>query len=120
MRLLFTCAHWHGLAKLRLHSDLTLDIMDEVTTTLGQEFRNFQQKVCPSFHTKELPREAEVRYRQKQKSGTTAKRQAAKAALTNHIQKEYNIQMYKHHSLGDYIKAIRRYGTTDSYSSTVV
>lgn len=42
MRLLFLCAHWHGLAKLRLHSDLTLDILDDVTTTLGEVFHHFQ------------------------------------------------------------------------------
>ena len=30
--------------------------------------------------------------------------------------KKYNLQTYKHHSLGDYPDTIRQYGTSDSYS----
>jgi hypothetical protein len=37
MRLLFIVAHWHGLAKLRLHIDETLEILDEWTIFLGKE-----------------------------------------------------------------------------------
>lgn len=118
MRLLFICAHWNGLVKLRLHSDLTLDILDEVTITLGQEFRTFKNKVCPTFHTKELPREASACQRQRIRTSGTAK--AAKAAVAKQIRKEYNIQTYKHHSLGDYRRTIRRFGTTDLYSTTPV
>jgi hypothetical protein len=31
--------------------------------------------------------------------------------------KKFNLQTYKFHSLGDYADTIRRYGTTDSYST---
>jgi hypothetical protein len=34
--------------------------------------------------------------------------------------KEFNLNTYKFHSLGDYADAIRRYGTTDSYSTQIV
>ncbi|KAG1856158.1 hypothetical protein F4604DRAFT_1932022 [Suillus subluteus] len=37
-------AHWHGLAKLHMHSDLTLDIMDGVMSALGQQLREFKAK----------------------------------------------------------------------------
>lgn len=120
MRLLFTCAHWHGLAKLRLHSDPTLDIMDEVTTTLGQDFREFKKTVCPAFATRELPKEASARQRRKIRSGTKAVQLAAKTAVIKQLRKEYNIQTYKHHAAGDYVKTIRHFGTTDSYSTTPV
>jgi hypothetical protein len=30
LRLLFVCAHWHGLAKLCMHTDQTLKIMDDM------------------------------------------------------------------------------------------
>jgi hypothetical protein len=51
-------AHWHGLAKLRMHTDTTLDIMDAVTSDLGEKLRAFQQKTCTYFKPKELWREA--------------------------------------------------------------
>ncbi|KAG6913290.1 hypothetical protein DXG01_008139, partial [Tephrocybe rancida] len=55
--LLFQFAHWHGLAKLRLHSDFSVAILDEETTCLGNSLREFQKTTCPSFDTRELPKE---------------------------------------------------------------
>jgi len=52
--LLFTLAHWHALAKLHMHNDLTLDIMDAATVSLGKKLHEFSQKTCPAFETKEL------------------------------------------------------------------
>lgn len=114
MRLLFSCSHWHGLAKLRLHSDLSLDILDEVTTDLGKEFRHFQQAICPRYSTRELPREANARRRRRKKDGAQA------FSDSEPSMKALNLETYKHHSLGDYVKTIRLLGTTDSFSTTVV
>jgi hypothetical protein len=36
------------------------------------------------------------------------------------LKKNFNLQTYKYHSLGDYVKTIRQFGTTDSYSTTTV
>lgn len=36
------------------------------------------------------------------------------------LKKSLNLNTYKNHSLGDYTEAIRRYGTTDSYSTESV
>lgn len=52
--LLFVMAHWHGLAKLRMHSDITLAILDQRTTDLGEKFRQFKMKVCAAYHMQEL------------------------------------------------------------------
>jgi hypothetical protein len=57
MQLLFTCAHWHGMAKLRMHTDITLDILGQTTTQLGDGFRKFADNTCTSFDTRELARE---------------------------------------------------------------
>jgi hypothetical protein len=114
MRLLFVCAHWHGLAKLRLHSDLTLDVLDDVTTTMGDTFRHFQQVICPIYSTQELPREADARRR------TNIDRTANLHTDVGPSKKEFNIQIYKYHALGDYVKTIRQLGTTDSYSTAIV
>jgi len=44
------------------------------------------------------------------------------AALNHNTRKpkHLNLQTYKYHALGDYVSAIRRYGTTDSYSTQPV
>ncbi|KAG2047193.1 hypothetical protein BDR06DRAFT_1032526 [Suillus hirtellus] len=124
MQLLFTMAHWHRLAKLQMHSDLTLNIMDQVTSTVGQQFRNFKATVCSAYNTQELCQEAEARARCNVKR--TAKRavgqqgkQMEPAISPKHTQrnKVFNFQTYKFHALGDYISTIRLYGMSDSYSS---
>jgi len=108
MRLLFTCAHWHGLAKLRMHTDITLSILDKETVRIGTEFRAFAAKTCTSFKTRELRREAEARKRRhlKKEEGRRLK--------------SFNLDTYKYHALGDYAKTIRRLGTTDSFSTQPV
>jgi hypothetical protein len=130
MRLLFTCAHWHGLAKLRMHTDITLSILDKETVRIGTEFRAFAAKTCPSFKTRELCREAEARKRRH------LKKEAAPSCSSNipsmgdsqiGVSKEdgrrlksFNIDTYKYHALGDYAKTIRQLGTTDSFSTQPV
>jgi hypothetical protein len=129
-------AHWHGLAKLRMHSDLTLDIMDQVTSAVGQQFREFKATVCSAYHMHELPREVEARTRRLAKQ--TAKQKGKKGKQTSPLleqgeavesgnaiknarrQKEFNFQTYKFHALGDYVFTIRQYGTVDSYSTEPV
>jgi hypothetical protein len=111
LQLLFTLAHWHGLAKLRMHTDVTLRILDDTTTSLGQQLRHFQAETCSAYTTRELKREAAARARQN-KSG--------KAAASERFTKTFNLQTYKIHALGDYVDAIKTYGTTDSYSTEMV
>jgi hypothetical protein len=119
MRLLFTLAHWHGLAKLRLHTDLTLAILDDETTSLGEQLRHFTTKTCAAFKTEELPREAKARKRRQAKiqAGRTKSGTEGNGSCRT---KTFNLQTYKYHALGDYVDTIRRYGTTDSYSTEVV
>jgi hypothetical protein len=69
--LLFVMAHWHRLAKLCMHHDITLDIMESVTTSLGKLLCSFRDVTCPAFKTKELLWEANARVqRQLKKKGT--------------------------------------------------
>lgn len=122
LRLLFVLSHWHGLAKLRIHTDDTLDIFESVTKELGNCICDFASTACPSFATKELPREAEARIRRRVQQARSRPTQSH--GITSHTQaqqpKGLNLQTYKLHALADYPAQIRMYGTTDSYSTQAV
>ena len=102
LRLLFVFAHWHGIAKLRMHIDPTLDILDETTVSLGKQSRSFAENTCSAFDTRELQREANARKRRESKksNGTTT-------STTTRQGKKFNLDTYKYHSLGDYAATIR-------------
>ena len=57
MELLFSMAHWHGMAKLHMHHDLILDELDELTKTLGASLHYFSQNICILYDTKKLQEE---------------------------------------------------------------
>jgi hypothetical protein len=126
LRLLFVCAHWHGLAKLHMHTDQTLDIMDDVTTEMGTEFRAFSGNTCSAFNTRELPRETAARKRRrlKKRIGNPSVDLAPGPSIDkpaevpdSPLPRRFNLQTYKYHCLGDYGKIIRTHGTSDSYST---
>lgn len=112
-----------------MHTDLTLDIFDSVTHLIGAEFREFTDKTCSHFTTRELPRERDARKRRLAKkaqsktgsSNAASSDQALVSADTDvSLLKTLNVDTFKHHSLGDYPRMIRIYGTTDSYSTEPV
>lgn len=120
-------AQWHGLAKLRLHTEETLIYLDKLTTALGDQLRKFKKRTCSLFETKELPREVQAREKKKIKkatkesAGTPAPEPEAPASKsTKRLLREFKLNTYKNHSLGDYVESIRRYGTTDLYSTEAV
>jgi hypothetical protein len=129
-------AHWHGLAKLRMHTDVTLELLSQVTISFGTRIRTFQEKTCAAFSTHELEREQSARLRRQDKvkkaaAGTNSNAQKGKKATTKtnpqpqksssgRQPKQFNLKTYKYHALGDYCNTIRRFGTTDSYSTQPV
>jgi hypothetical protein len=115
MRLLTLCAEWHGLAKLRMHTDHTLKMLHETTVAVGEAFRKFVKDTCSAFNTQELQREVDARNRRQASAAATSK-----VTETTKRPKSFNLQIYKFHALGDYEATIRRYGTVDSYSTEAV
>ena len=129
-------AHWHGLAKLRMHTDVTLDLLSQATISFGTKIRAFQEKTCAAFSTHELERERAARVRRQDKikkaaAGTESNAQKGTKAKTEtdsqswksssgRQPKQFNLNSYKFHALGDYYNTIRRFGTTDSYSTQPV
>ncbi|TDL14712.1 hypothetical protein BD410DRAFT_696303, partial [Rickenella mellea] len=114
LRLLFDLAYWHGLAKLRLQTDRTLEILSEATMSIGDSYRRFEQETCAAFETRELKREHAARQRREAKQaavyGVAPKSDSRK-------RKQFNMCTYTMHALGDYMETIRRFGTTDSYTT---
>ncbi|KAG6914911.1 hypothetical protein DXG01_014473 [Tephrocybe rancida] len=50
--LLYICATWHSLAKLRMHNDLTLAELDKTTKELGSCLRNFVTSSASGLSTR--------------------------------------------------------------------
>ena len=65
--LIFRLAEWHMLAKLRLHIDDTLALLDQALRWLGVQLRRFRRVTCATFETKEL---CTSRVRSKAEKGT--------------------------------------------------
>lgn len=125
LKLLFTCAQWHALAKLRMHTDRTLELLDIVTVRIGREFRRFTKKTCTAFETKELKREtlARKRWRLDQKTAISQTAPAwpqKKDDKGDRTLKMFNLRTVKYHFLGDYADTIHELGTTDSFSTEPV
>ncbi|KAJ3768980.1 hypothetical protein FB446DRAFT_813657 [Lentinula raphanica] len=125
-KLLFDLSSVHGFAKLRLHSDLSLEMLDDHITELGRSLRTFQKKVSPSYKTKELPKETSSRQRRKtanKSASSTSRKGKQKAGNNDHGNssepkpKLFNLSTYKIHVLGYYVRFIRRVGTTDGYTT---
>lgn len=118
MTLLYRTAEWHAFAKLRLHTESTLQHLEGLTTELGKLMRKFRDTTQSAFVTFELPKEAGVRQRH-QKSGK-GKEKAAADSTSGRKPKNLNLFTYKWHALGDYVRAIRLFGGTDGFSTQVV
>lgn len=124
LNLLFELATWHAFGKLRLHTETTLNDFDNSTTRLGKVLRKFRREVCGKFHTFDLPREAAARSRRKRTQAGKGKqgqnKDASEGTGSTPKQRTFNMSTYKLHSLGDYVRSIWLFGTTDNYSTQVV
>jgi len=65
MKLLYRFSEWHALAKLRMHTEDSLELMEERTKELGELLRQFRRLTCTKFGTVELQREADTRVRRR-------------------------------------------------------
>lgn len=106
LTLLYVILSWHALAKLRIHTDITINKLRICTVRLGKELRSFQKDVCVHYDTYETAREAQARVRNGPDTATTGKKK-----------RSFNILTSKIHALGDYCEEIIQFGTTDNYST---
>lgn len=85
MNLLFILATWHALAKLRQHTDKSLDILESVTIQLGELLRKFQEKTCPVYNTQELKRETAARVQKSAKKSGVGKSTCQASKSQKHL-----------------------------------
>ncbi|KAH7902872.1 hypothetical protein BJ138DRAFT_1200325, partial [Hygrophoropsis aurantiaca] len=114
--LLFRLAEWHALAKLRLHSDDSLDRLTHALKKLGTELRRFCDFTCSEIKTMELPQEVNARIRRSSKDGLQPTSDPV-AKKSGPRPKTFNLLTYKLHALGDYVASIKLFGSTDSYTT---
>jgi hypothetical protein len=60
MKLLYRTAEWHALAKLRIHTDSSLTLLEKLTVEFGQLLRKFRDITCSTFSTVELRNRREI------------------------------------------------------------
>lgn len=161
MVLLYRLAEWHALAKLRMHTEVTLGYLEIATTVIGKELRSFRDTIGAAYTCKELPGETARRTRRQRKKKKHSKEMegilisnppeslptsipSSSRLPHDHLPtppvntsqpapttvpsppdlppktKLLNLGTYKLHALGDYVRTIRLFGTTDSYSTQIV
>jgi hypothetical protein len=113
-----------------MHTEKTLTYLEQSTTTIGNELRNFRKVSQESFKCQELPKETAARQRRREIA--QAKKAANNPGTSQTVpstpplppsppkKKTLNLFTYKFHALGDYVRTIRMFGTTDSYSTQIV
>jgi hypothetical protein len=49
--MLWDLALWHGLAKMRIHTEETIQLLEATTRELALSVAAFEHDVCPHFKT---------------------------------------------------------------------
>ncbi|KAG8932511.1 hypothetical protein FRC01_013537 [Tulasnella sp. 417] len=109
---LFILCYWHALAKLRLHTERTLELLEKATEDLGFHLRRFVAQVSQKIVAYETPKEKAARSRRRAKG-----KQQPVIEKDERKEKTFNMFTYKLHALGDYVASIRLFGTTESWST---
>ncbi|KAG6848475.1 hypothetical protein H0H93_016682 [Arthromyces matolae] len=117
--LLFTMACWHASAKMRLHTEWSLDIFRGITRSLTQQIRIFARNVCPQFQTRATPKEAAAETRRKAANALKKGGTIDVAASNTPKIRSFHIDTPKTHSLVHYPASIEEYGTTDSVTTQI-
>ncbi|KAL4244715.1 hypothetical protein ABKN59_010900 [Abortiporus biennis] len=121
--LLFELATWHAFAKLRIHTETTLQLFESSIKALGAIVQHFMCTTCENYDTEELPRETAAWSHHKTKKQSSGKGKGKEKAgdnlesVTSAQKKTLNIKTYKFYVLGDYPAAIRHFGPTDNFTT---
>ncbi|KAF9240183.1 hypothetical protein BU15DRAFT_74100 [Melanogaster broomeanus] len=112
--LLYRFAEWHALAKLRMHTESSLSLLDTTSKTLCRVLRQFRDKTAKVYNTVELPKELGARQRRKKNDCSSTGGQSSVPKP-----KSFNMSTYKFHAICDYARTVMQFGTTDSYTTQI-
>ncbi|KAF7794376.1 hypothetical protein EIP86_005510, partial [Pleurotus ostreatoroseus] len=115
MDLLWFMLMWHALAKLRLHTQTTVSLLEGITTDLGRAVRKFARSV-EDIETYELPKEHAARKR-REAAQSQATGSAATSTFLGRKIKKFSLSTFKWHDLGHLVRDILNFGTSDVYST---
>lgn len=95
------------------------------TTALGNSLRYFARITCPKFDTFETSSEYAKRQRKQSATVTTTATTTqpapnTAASSTGRQRRMFSLKTVKLHFLGDYVRCIKTFGTTDNYNSALV
>jgi hypothetical protein len=117
--LLYVMAYFHGLEKMRLHTQTTLQAVKLATPALGDELRRFKSDMADKIETKETPREKQARARRAARLASKTGR-AAPAGSSEARPKKLNLNTLKVHRLGHVAANIEEHGSLDSVDCRIV
>jgi hypothetical protein len=112
--LLFSLTTWHALAKLRLHTDISLADLEESGKGMCNTIRKWMRQMCKKVKTQELKKETEARGR---RTAALAAQGQGGAGTSGKLEKNFNFNTPKVHRIMDYPNAIRQFGPTDGFST---
>ena len=116
--LLFRLAMFHGLAKLRMHTDSSVCLLWNATIRLATALRHFRDEICPRFTTVETPSEADKRKRRAAATATSIPKQ--NDSSDGRRTKKFSLDTYKFHAIGDYALTAATGVTLDSITTAYV
>ena len=115
LELLFELANFHALAKLRLHTDVTVDLLEVSTDHMYRAMTSFAQTTCAAYDVYERADEVDARVRRQRVKDPNAPVDGVRKKV------EFNtINTFKYHVLGHYPIYIRIRGPLDNYSTQTV
>jgi hypothetical protein len=115
--LAFDIATWHAYAKLRKHTEHTINSFRSQTKELGRQLRVFLNKTCSAYNTKALPNEEAARIRRHAAKARKGNSASQKSSNRGPNMRQFNMATYKIHALGDYVDHILRFGPTDCFTT---
>lgn len=117
MTVLYHCAEWHTLAKLHMHTEVSLSLLKMISQQLGSILWKFRDETAQAYCMLELPREYATWQHYQQASGPS---KTSRGQSSTPMPKGLNLNTYKFHAIGDYEYMITQFGTTDSYTTQIM
>lgn len=120
LNLAFDMATWHAYAKLRKHTEHTVQSLCSQTKEFGQQLRYFSNNTCSQYKTKLLLSEEAARIHRHAGKAKKQNKQTNFGGPTTDDSpdmKRFSLTTYKIHALGDYADHIEWFGPTDCFTS---